>query len=120
MGRYMIIFGELWDAPVCDDAIEVDTPVGVHCLRCDEPVIDVDQGFMFPMAAGGVEDRYITRWRPFNAPEDCVTTAMHRECFMADTMGHTVGVCSCTGWDSHSRAAAREVLRRVEAGALRQ
>lgn len=111
----MNIFGERWDAPVCDDATEVDTPAGVDCMRCGETIIDGDQGFVWPMVGvGEVEDRYIFRtgqW-PF-------TVAMHRECFMADTCGHLVGVCSCTGWASCSRAAAREVLRRVEGGALR-
>lgn len=101
----MIIFGKLWDAPVCDDATQTDTPVGTHCLRCDEPIVQGDQGFVWPMVVGEIED-----W---------TLTAMHRECFMSETCGHTVGVCTCTGWDSHSRDAAKEVLRRVEAGALR-
>lgn len=109
----MNVFGRLWDAPVCDDATPVDTPVGVACLRCNEQIIDGDRGFIFPIA-GDVEDRHI-----INADEDWATTAMHRECFNSEVMGHIVGVCSCTGWDTSARATGLEVQRRVDAGALK-
>lgn len=100
----MMFFGERWDAPVCDPpAKQIPTPVGERCYRCNEAIIAGDQGHLFGSVA---------------ADESLGTTAVHRECFLLDVVGHMVKVCSCTGWDTTSRAAAREAIARVEAGWL--
>ena len=38
-------FGESWGASVCQGE-HVDTPVGVLCAHCDEPIAEGDQGVM--------------------------------------------------------------------------
>lgn len=40
--------------------------------------------------------------------------AAHRECIALGTIGHTWGVCSCTGFED-DRAAALELKRRIYA-----
>jgi hypothetical protein len=109
------VFGGPWDAPVCDEAIPVDTPCGVDCLRCGEMIAEDDQGFVRP-CMGEVEPRYVVEALPMGG----ALTVIHRECDLCAMVGHMVGVCTCTGYDSTSWEAAREVMRRVEAGALRR
>ena len=97
-------FGEPWDVPMLDGATQVPTPVGVRCGYCAERVVDGEQGVIYPCAGA---------WEVAAMP-------YHRECSMAGIVGHMVGVCSCTGWEIGARATAREVMARVEAGALRR
>jgi hypothetical protein len=37
-------FGEPWPSGVCDNGIQVPTPVGVNCILCQTPVQEGDQG----------------------------------------------------------------------------
>ena len=63
----MRIFGKPWNAPVCDGAARVPTPVGTLCFGCSRPIGEDDQGFLL---AGPTGDE-----------------AAHRVCFVADVMG---------------------------------
>jgi hypothetical protein len=91
-----VFFGERWDAPIVDEAVQVPTPVGTECLGCGEPVVDGDRGFIRVV---------LLRSGSHTAP-------VHAECDMLGVMGHQYGVCSCTGFGT-GRAAARELWRRV-------
>jgi hypothetical protein len=105
-----IVFGALWDAPICDDALLYpELPTHARCLRCHEQIAEGDQGFIRP---------YIGELDPEYLVDDDYLTAVHRECDLTGIVGHMVGVCSCTGWDTEARETGREVLRRVQAGAL--
>ena len=112
------IFGEPWDAPVCEGAaIFPEVPTYAACLLCGEHIKENDQGFIMPMAlAAGGEKRDAKYF--VGGGDDYALIAEHRECNLSQTVGHMVGVCSCTGWDTGSRDTGREVLRRVMAGAL--
>jgi hypothetical protein len=81
-------FGEIWDAPICDATVEVDTPIGQRCLSCQEPVGEGDQGFIHPVihADGSSEDLPI-----------------HRECELLGVIGHSYGYCHCTNYQGNSR-----------------
>lgn len=83
-------FGEPWDAPIIDDAIHVSTPAGGCCMFCREQIEDGDRGFI-------LIDGSFT----------------HAECEMLGILGHSYSVCRCTGFDTTSRASARELWRRV-------
>jgi len=119
MTRY---FGERWDAPIVaddPDALGCDTPVGVRCLECDEPIVQGDQGFLRPFMHGrGWQGE---GWIVASLGEEASVTAVHRECDLLGIVGHMVGVCSCTdyaGFGVRGRAAAREVQARVDRGEL--
>lgn len=97
-------FGERWDSPQFDEPgwVRVDTPIGKPCALCGEPIECGDRG----MFMGGV------------AVLDGQPTAMvhghHMECLMLTTIGHTYGVCGCSGFgmDGPSR---EELVRRLDA-----
>jgi hypothetical protein len=81
----MRIFGELWDAPVCEGADRAPTPVGTPCAWCKEPLVTGDSGVLIPYAG----------------PEGLSELPEHRECFLRQIIGspgHQVGRCTCTGW----------------------
>lgn len=46
-----VIFGEPWDAPVCEGAVVGTTPVGEPCAWCTLPIDDSDSGIMIPVTA---------------------------------------------------------------------
>lgn len=75
-------FGPRWGGT--GDARQVPTPVGEPCIGCGVPVVEGDQGFLQTASSldgcGG--------WRTRVVPH-------HRECQLASTSGHLVGVCSC-------------------------
>lgn len=83
-------FGEPWGAggpaPVCDDPAErVETPVGVDCLWCDEPIEDGDSGIITP---------YV------DAATNVHRAALHVECHLRQVIGgvnHIEGRCLCCG-----------------------
>lgn len=62
------------------------------CLMCEEPF-------------GPEDDR--TPVGTMDGPREA-----HPECMLLNTVGHTFGVCSCTGYGT-DHAAAEELLRRV-------
>lgn len=119
-----IIFGGRWDAPICDEAEEVAVPVGTLCLRCSEAIEASDQGVVMPLTLHPTQVSAYEAYKIGDAMAGVevswISTAQHRECNLIGLVGHMVGVCSCTGYDTVSREAAREAQRRVEAGALRQ
>ena len=80
-------FGENWGAPITEDGLHVETPVGQPCLFCEEPIAEGDRGVIMRWIAEG-------QWgvRP-----------VHAECELRDVMGgiehltappdHPVGSC---------------------------
>jgi hypothetical protein len=108
-----MFFGEPWDAPIVDDAVQLpEVPTYAACIQCDEQIVETDQGFIRPYVGNDVAARYLVGIGPGHQ-----LVAVHRECDLSSVLGHTVGVCLCTGYP-HNRETAREVLRRVEEGHL--
>lgn len=46
MSEGMRYFGEKWDAPMTDDAVQVDVPTDMTCMSCQERFQDGDQGLI--------------------------------------------------------------------------
>lgn len=96
-------FGEKWDAPATDDARQVPTPVGEECIGCGLPVEDGDRGFLMGR---------------LGADGSTAEVPHHRECQIASTIGHLVGVCSCMRdgepTPEQRRADALEAWRRFQ------
>ena len=91
-------FGEPIDAPAWRDSPRVPTPTDKACLRCHEPIIEGDRGWLtVRLADVGAEGEI---------------AAEHAECRMLGIVGHHKGVCSCTGFEQ-DRAAGRELWRRM-------
>jgi hypothetical protein len=67
-----------------DDFVQVETPVGVPCLWCDEPIVEGDIGVIIPhLGSPGVTEH------PY-----------HLECNVRMIIGglnHLKGLCSCFG-----------------------
>lgn len=61
------IFGEPWDAPICDDAIIGKTPVGTDCVHCTLPIEDGQSGVLQNLVVAERQERAI---------------AYHRECYV--------------------------------------
>lgn len=105
-----MFFGEPWDAPILEDAVQMpEVPTYAACLQCNELIGEQDQGFVRPYIGGHLDPRYLV-----GLGSGYQLTAVHRECELASVVGHVVGVCSCTGYDA-TRDAGREVWRRVQA-----
>lgn len=62
-----MIFGEPWDAPVCETATVVETPVGDSCFWCGAPIEVDDRGHVIPYLGGNGETGF---------------SSWHRECFL--------------------------------------
>lgn len=97
-----VYFGPRWDAPLLDGAVQTATPVGKGCMLCAEPVADGDRGLI------RVAVRKVPGGEFAGSPEP-----IHAECDLLGVVGHTVGVCRCTGYDTTSRAAARLAWQRI-------
>lgn len=100
-----VYFGDRWDKPndPTDDSpppVQVATPAGEPCYNCKETIQHGDRGVMRAILFD-IE-------LPTVAP-------IHIECEMIHIIGHDHGVCSCTGFDTSTRAAALELLRRMNA-----
>jgi len=98
---HTLFFGERWDAPMVDDAQQVPTPIGLACFNCTEPVVEGDRGLI----------RTVVRMvdgEPVGSAEPT-----HAECDLIGVMGHQMGVCSCTGYDTTTRAAAQVLWQRI-------
>lgn len=97
----MRYFGERWDAPAFDDAVQVDRPVGAVCTPCGEPIAEDDSG---------------TFWGDGKP--------VHIECWLRMGVGgpnHLLRKCSCYGGDQppdpvslSMRDAARMTKRIIE------
>jgi len=91
-------FGPAWDAPSCEYADLVATPVGEPCLECEEPILDGDRGMVMPF----VHDRNgvaVGTWAP-----------MHLECYLRGTMSHLYEQCRCYVPGRSLREEARATL----------
>jgi len=86
-------FGESWGAPVCEGE-HVETPVGVLCAHCDEPLEAGDQGIMMDgLFDFDVEDMLGKLPRLESHP-------WHIDCFVRSvvgSVGHQNKRCSCFG-----------------------
>jgi len=75
-------FGERWPSGVCDEGVQVMTPVMEHCNWCQLPIEAGDQGTFITVV--GLAGTYL-------AP-------LHRECQLRQIMGsveHMEGRCHC-------------------------
>lgn len=65
-------FGPSWDAPVCEEGIEVQTPIGQPCEHCGQDIVEGDQGLMLAYLRahtnGGPR-----AWSDFPIHLDCLT-----------------------------------------------
>jgi hypothetical protein len=83
------IFGAHWDAALLDGPKRrVATPLGLPCLRCDEPIAADDRGLLQPVIfeVDGDLDTECTFW------------PVHLECDLLSVVGglaHTMGRCAC-------------------------
>lgn len=88
----MTWFGPTWDAMICETAEQAETPVGLPCLHCDEPIAEGERGVLHDgRYVGSDYARYLT-------PEGRV--AYHLECSMRLALGganHIAGRCTCCG-----------------------
>jgi hypothetical protein len=100
MNRY---FGQPWDAPFIDDAVQVPTPVGEICLTCEEPVAEGDQGVVTPYLYAGSD----------GAPAQG-ETAVHRECMLLGVLGHLARQCDCFGATGTVRERGRATIAWAE------
>lgn len=98
----MQFFGERWDAPAFEQAVEVPVPVGQTCLLCTETIEAADSGIVTPY----IDARGARRDSP-----------VHIECHLRSVLGtvsHLEHRCSCvTGRkaDDFTSATFREEAR---------
>jgi hypothetical protein len=100
-----------YPAPMFEDGIEVPTPIGEPCLRCDEPIDEDDRGVLMPYLAADGKAHMV---------------AFHFECHVRSTIGsvkHQRGECGCATGDFQTdddaeyptrREAARAALAELE------
>lgn len=62
-------FGAAWDAPICENSAQAETPVGVPCSHCALPIVDGDRGIIMAFA-----------FKPGPNP-------IHRECMIRNVVG---------------------------------
>jgi hypothetical protein len=73
----MTYFGDPWPSPFCDGTKQSPTPVGLPCIRCEEPIQEGDSGV-------------------FYANQE--PTPAHRNCFLRATIGSVAHIqrrCGC-------------------------
>lgn len=110
----MLTFGPAWDAPAYDEAERFpEIPTYARCLHCREFFVDGDQGFVMGHL-GDLDPEFLV-----GVGEEHKLSAMHKECLLASTHGHVVGVCGCSREDWPSLAASREAWARLMAGGVR-
>lgn len=95
IAQYRGYFGPYWDVPATDQLPQVPTPVGEPCLDCGEFIAEGEQGYTRPcigLAPEGSDEQYTVTWM-----------AIHRECDLLSTVGHTFGYCSCNDYQGLTR-----------------
>ena len=110
-----VVFGPLWDAPVCEDAtVFPEVPTHARCLHCHEHIAEGDQGLIRIYFGGATKPGYLVEH-----VNGCQLVAIHRECDLVNTVGHVFGVCPCTDYaglgEHQPRKAARLLLERLDA-----
>lgn len=93
-------FGQRWDAPRVDDAMQVDIPVGEPCLHCGEPIEARDRGLMMSAV---IEKDLAGDWIAKIYP-------VHLECDLRSTLSHIFQQCHCFVPDRSLRDEARATL----------
>jgi hypothetical protein len=83
-------FGERWDAPIVDDAIQIETPAGASCYDCAEAIAPGDRGFVRPLIRSETEAEI---------------GYVHAECDLRSTCGCMVGLCRCHGYPTNRDTA---------------
>lgn len=91
-------FGANWGAPMLEGAVQDDTPVGAPCHTCREPIQLGDRGI----------------WQMLVTPHPlrALYRPVHAECQLMEVLGHSFGVCDCTGRPK-DRHSALTLWRRV-------
>lgn len=104
----MKYFGESW-CLLTKEGQQVPSPVGTHCIWCNEEFVEGDQGVVLPSA--GLEDSKPT------------FVHYHKNCFLRTiigSLGHQRKQCSCFGGtledplDVSLREAANLAVRECE------
>jgi len=114
-----MLFGRPWDAPVCEEATFLpEVPTYARCTYCRDYFGEDDQGIVMPYIGEIDPDYLIGLSGPDRTGQAGSLVAVHRECLLAQTVGHVYGVCECTGFPGTVRDRAKEVLRRVQAEPL--
>jgi hypothetical protein len=90
-------FGEHWGTSRLAGGVQVRTPVGQPCIRCQDTIAAGDQGILTAYLHGD---------------GNATMVPLHAECELIAILGHDFGVCSCTGYDTTSHDAARDLWRR--------
>lgn len=91
MGRW---FGKSWGAACCEAEAHTETPVGVACSRCREPILEGQQGLVHPhidMLESGA-------MRSMMKP-------VHLECFLRTIRPHGPECPHCRGLEPRFHAA---------------
>jgi hypothetical protein len=100
-------------APVCEeDSEHVETPVGLPCVECDEPIAEGEDGVMVGVVHLGPRKSHHT-----------FLGAIHKECMLLASVGplaHLDKKCCCYGGDGHDsgmtmRQESLAVYRRIHA-----
>lgn len=87
-------------------------PTHARCVNCSEQFTEDDCGLILPSQLASRVDLGLEYLIGMGAEQELLV-GVHCECFLAMTLGHKLKVCECTGWDTRSRDAAREVVRRA-------
>ena len=97
----MRIFGELWDAPVCDGKTAEPAPIGEKCLTCYEEIVEGDSGYIMACISTGQR----MDWRP-----------QHKECSLLTVIGHNYNLCRCSNYEGMTmKQAGKELYKRLAA-----
>lgn len=94
-------FGERWDAPRVDDAVQVNTPVGELCMHCDEPIKPDNRGLLMG-AIDLVDGETVYSIRP-----------AHLECDLRGIFSHIYQPCHCFVPNRSLREEARATLTAI-------
>jgi len=78
------------------------TPVDQRCMSCRTPIKDGDMGYIRPVMTG---------------PGAVKACPVHMGCEAVSIVGHEYGICTCTGWDTTTKAAGDELMRRLRQAA---
>lgn len=71
-------FGETWDAPICEDGYQVESPLGEVCLYCEGVIEDGERGVL-TAASPSIEGTF--RW--WIGGHEVYVAAYHIDCFLS-------------------------------------